>query len=54
MITSRYAAAHSGTPMYSVQLRVDIRSGVRISDLREDFAEFCDNLNLDAVIEPVK
>lgn len=54
MITSSYAAAHSGTPMYSVQLRIDIRSGVRISDLREDFAEFCDNLNLDAVIEPVK
>ena len=54
MITSSYPAAHSGTPMYSVHLRVGIRPNIRISDLRDDFAEFCDSLNLDAVIEPVK
>ena len=54
MITSSYPAAHTGTPMFSVHLRVGIRGNFRISDLREDFAEFCDNLNLDAVIEPVK
>ena len=54
MITSSYPAAHSGTPMFSVHLRVAIRGNIRISDLREEFAEFCDNLNLDAVIEPVK
>ena len=54
MITSSYPAAHSGTPMFSVHLRVGIRGNIRISDLREEFAEFCDNLNLDAVIEPVK
>ena len=54
MITSSYPAAHSGTPMFSVHLRVSIRGNIRISDLREEFAEFCDNLNLDAVIEPVK
>lgn len=54
MITSSYPAAHSGTPMFSVHLRVDIRGNIRVSDLREEFAEFCDNLNLDAVIEPVK
>ena len=54
MITSSYPAAHTGTPMFSVHLRVGIRGNIRISDLREEFAEFCDNLNLDAVIEPVK
>ena len=54
MVTSSYPAAHSGTPMYSVHLRVDISADIRISDLREDFSDFCDNLNLDAVIEPVK
>ena len=54
MITSSYPAAHTGTPMFSVHLRVGIGGNLRISDLREDFAEFCDNLNLDAVIEPVK
>jgi glycine cleavage system transcriptional repressor len=54
MITSSYPAAHSGTPMFSVHLAVGIKSNIRLSDLREEFAEFCDNLNLDAVIEPIK
>jgi glycine cleavage system transcriptional repressor len=54
MMTSSYPAAHSGTPMFSVHLRIDIRGNIRVSELREEFAEFCDNLNLDAVIEPVK
>lgn len=54
MVTSSYAAAHTGTPMFSVHMTVSISPNTRISDLREDFAAFCDNLNLDAVIEPVK
>jgi glycine cleavage system transcriptional repressor len=54
MITSSYPAAHSGTPMFSVHMTVGIKANIRISDLREEFSEFCDNLNLDAVIEPIK
>jgi glycine cleavage system transcriptional repressor len=54
MVTSSYPAAHSGTPMFSVHLTVGIKTSTRISDLREEFAEFCDELNLDAVIEPIK
>ncbi len=54
MITSTYAAAHTGTPMFSVHLCVDIPANMQISVLRDEFMDFCDQLNLDAVIEPVK
>ncbi len=54
MATGSYPAAHTGTPMFSVHMAVEIRAETRISDLREEFAEFCDSLNLDAVIEPIK
>jgi glycine cleavage system transcriptional repressor len=35
-------------------MSVDIPANTQISALREEFMEFCDQLNLDAVIEPVK
>jgi glycine cleavage system transcriptional repressor len=54
MATMGYPAAHSGTPMFSVHMIIEIRAGVQIAALREDFMEFCDQLNLDAVMEPVK
>jgi glycine cleavage system transcriptional repressor len=54
MLTSSYAAAHSGTPMFSVHLTVAVPADIQIAALREEFMDFCDQLNLDAVIEPVK
>ena len=52
--TRSYAAAHTGAPMFSVQMSVNIPSVVSISQLRDDFMELCDRLNLDALLEPVK
>ena len=52
--TSNYAAAHTGTPMFSVHIEVGVPSEQSIADLRESFMDFCDNLNLDAVLEPLK
>jgi len=54
MITSSYAAAHTGTPMFSVHIAVGIPSDVHIATLRDEFMEFCDSLNLDGVLEPIK
>ncbi len=54
LVTTSYPAAHTGTPMFSVHMTVEIPAGIQISALREEFMEFCDQLNLDAVIEPVK
>jgi glycine cleavage system transcriptional repressor len=52
--TRSYSAAHTGSPMFSVQMAVNVPSGVSISQLRDDFMELCDRLNLDALLEPVK
>jgi glycine cleavage system transcriptional repressor len=54
MVTSSYAAAHTGTPMFSVNMSVGIPSETHIASLRDEFMEFCDALNLDAVLEPIK
>jgi glycine cleavage system transcriptional repressor len=54
MATASYAAAHTGTPMFSVQMTVDVPAGTHIAALREEFMDFCDQLNLDAIMEPVK
>lgn len=52
--TRRYAAAHTGAPMFSVQMAINIPSSESISHLRDEFMELCDRLNLDALLEPVK
>lgn len=54
LITKRYAAAHTGTPMFAVHIQVDIPSSITIALLRDQFTDFCDELNLDAVLEPLK
>jgi glycine cleavage system transcriptional repressor len=54
MNTGSYAAAHTGSPMFTVNITVSIPSDISISELREQFLDFCDELNLDAVIEPIK
>ena len=52
--TRSYAAAHTGAPMFAVQMAVNVPSSVHIAQLRDEFHELCDRLNLDAILEPVK
>ena len=52
--TRSYAAAHTGAAMFAVQMAVNVPSSVHISQLREEFLDICDRLNLDAILEPVK
>lgn len=52
--TRSYSAAHTGAPMFSVQMVVHIPAKIHISALREEFMDLCDQLNLDAILEPVK
>lgn len=54
MSTSTYAAAHTGTPMFAVHITIGIPSDLHIAALREEFMDYCDGLNLDAVLEPLK
>jgi len=37
-----------------VHMTLDVPADTHIAGLREEFLDFCDRLNLDAVIEPVK
>jgi glycine cleavage system transcriptional repressor len=52
--TRSYSAAHTGAPMFAVQMLLSIPSRIQLAVLREDFMDFCDHLNLDAILEPVK
>jgi len=52
--TDSYHAAHTGTPMFSVNMSVQIPAAQSIVALRTEFFEFCDGLNLDAILEPLK
>lgn len=54
MSTNTYAAAHTGSPMFSVSMTVQVPATEHLASLREEFMEFCDDLNLDALMEPVK
>lgn len=50
--TGSYAAAHTGTPMFSLKMTIAIPSDMSLAVLRDEFADFCDDLNLDAALEP--
>ncbi len=52
--TRVYAAAHTGASMFSVQMIVNVPTRIHLAHLREEFMDFCDSLNLDAIMEPVK
>jgi glycine cleavage system transcriptional repressor len=52
--TRCYAAAHTGAPMFAVQMIINVPARLNVSQLREDFMEYCDSMNLDAILEPVK
>ena len=50
----RYRAMQTGADMFSAQITIGIPANTHIAGLRDDFLEFCDGLNLDAIMDPVK
>ena len=52
--TRGYTAAHTGAAMFAVQMLVNVPARLQVAALREEFMDFCDHLNLDAILEPVK
>ncbi len=54
LATRRYAAAHTGAPMFAVQMAINVPASINLALLRDDFAEMCDRMNLDAILDPVK
>ena len=54
MSTRSYPAAHTGAQMFGVYMVVSVPSKVHLGAMREEFMDLCDNLNLDAILEPVR
>ena len=52
--TSTYAAPHTGSPMFALNMIVNIPAKAHLATLRENFILFCDDRNLDAILEPYK
>jgi glycine cleavage system transcriptional repressor len=52
--TRSYSAAHTGAPMFAVQMAVNVPASVNLAHLRDDFADLCDRMNLDGILDPVK
>ncbi len=54
MYTGTYRAPHTGSPMFTLTMTVSVPGNMHIAGLREEFMVFCDDRNLDAVIEPLR
>ena len=54
MSSMRYQAMQTGASMFQAQFTIGVPDKLHIAALRDDFLEFCDGLNLDAIMDPVK
>ena len=54
MSSNTYQAAQTGAKMFALHMTVNIPLDSSIAVVRGDFIDFCDRLNLDAIMEPVK
>ena len=52
--STRYRAMQTGADMFSAQIAIGVPTTTHIAGLRDDFLEFCDGLNLDAIMDPIK
>ena len=53
LVTTSYAAAHTGAPMFSVQMTVNVPSSIHVAQMRDEFYDLCDEMNLDGVVEAI-
>ena len=54
LTVSAYAAPYTQAPMLTISISINIPITAHIADVRERFLLFCDDLNLDVIIEPQK
>lgn len=52
--TGTYSAPHTGTQMFNLSMTIRLAADTHIASLRDEFMDFCDDLNLDAIIEPLR
>lgn len=51
---SSYQAPYISTSVFATKFIVLIPPEIRLLSLREEFLDFCDQLNIDAILEPIK
>lgn len=49
--TAASRAPHTGTPIFNVRLTAEVPAEIRIKDLRQAFADFCDEQDLNGSLE---
>ena len=49
--TERYAAPHTGSPMFALHMTIGLSADINIAQLRDAFTDMCDELNLDAELK---
>ena len=49
-----YSAPYTGTAMCAVSMTLGLPANTHIALLREEFMDFCDEFNFDAILEPIK
>jgi len=54
LYSASYPAPQTGAPLYSLHLTVGIPASASLATVRGEFMDFCDDLNLDAMLAPVK
>ena len=54
MSSHTYQASQTGASMFSLHMTINIPLDASIAAIRGEFIDFCDRLNLDAIMEPVK
>jgi glycine cleavage system transcriptional repressor len=52
--SKQFHAPHTGAIMFQGLIQIYIPSGQSIANLREEFAQYCDDENIDGLLEPVK
>lgn len=54
LYTDAYLAPYTNAPMVTVTMSISVPAKMLIADLREQFMLFCDDHNLDVIMEPQK
>ncbi|HYW76950.1 MAG TPA: ACT domain-containing protein [Gammaproteobacteria bacterium] len=49
-----YPATHTGAMLFTVQMNIGLARDMHIATVRDEFMDFCDSMNLDAILEPIK
>ncbi|HES75719.1 MAG TPA: glycine cleavage system protein R [bacterium] len=54
LATMPFSSPNNATPMLNLRMQVDIPANLRLALLKEAFFDLCDELNLDATLDPVR